>query len=194
MVPGIATTVGVDLLVPCGDAIGVAPATSMVGQATCCVVTYVVVVFVELRFIVGRRQPRWLWERVVGSHGGGGHQGAATVARRLHGWKVFDRKVCPTCRGRCQLRLLASFTSLGRHHGGSPSSWSSGLAELHLFLVHVCVVALLPHGSFDVLHGMGGGPLGDPVGNPATSRSRKGSLGGTPTERWLMQAASSVGA
>jgi hypothetical protein len=69
MVPGIATTVGVDLLVPCGDAIGVAPATSMVGQAACCVVKYVVVVFVELRFIVGRRQPRWLWERVVGSHG-----------------------------------------------------------------------------------------------------------------------------
>jgi hypothetical protein len=51
----------------------------------------------------------------------------------------------------------------GRHHGASPSSRSSGLAELHLFLVDVCVVALLPRGSFDVLHGAGGGPLGNPV-------------------------------
>jgi hypothetical protein len=71
----------------------------------------------------------------------------------------------------------------GRHHGASPSSRSSGLAELHLFLVDVCVVALLPRGSFDVLHGTGGGPLGDPVGNPATSRSWKGNLGGAPAER-----------
>jgi hypothetical protein len=80
----------------------------------------------------------------------------------------------------------------GCHHGASPSSWSSGLVELHLFLVDVCVVALLTRGSFDMLHGAGGGPFGDPVGNPATSRSWKGSLGGAIAGRQLVHAASST--
>jgi hypothetical protein len=62
MMPGVAVAVGVgvDLMVPRGDAVGVVSTTSMVGDAACCTMTSVVMVSVEPRFVVGRRQPQWL--------------------------------------------------------------------------------------------------------------------------------------
>jgi hypothetical protein len=89
MVP-VAMAVGVDMVVPRGDAVGVALATSMVGGTTCCTAASVVVVSAEPRFVVGRWQPRCLWAHVVGSHWGGGLRGVVAVARRLRGWKVSD--------------------------------------------------------------------------------------------------------
>jgi hypothetical protein len=47
MVPGVAVAVGVDLMVPRGDAVGVVSMTSMVGDAACCTMTSVVMVSVE---------------------------------------------------------------------------------------------------------------------------------------------------
>jgi hypothetical protein len=42
--------------------------------------------------------------------------------RRDGGWERSDQKVHPAHRRRCRrrLRLHASFSSLGRHHGASP--------------------------------------------------------------------------
>jgi hypothetical protein len=53
--------------------------------------------------------------------------------------EVSDQKAYSACTAGVDYAYGCHLPHWGRQHGPSPSSWSSGLGELHLFLVDVYV-------------------------------------------------------
>jgi hypothetical protein len=137
MVPDVAAAVRVDLVVPRGVEVGMVSATSKVG------------VLPVVRWHL------WSWCRSSPSSSLGSNNlvgfrrtklgvTGAVVVRVRRWWQegFVDGKSLTEMSTRLALVsiTLSSVVYLagGHHHGASPSSWSSGLAELHLFLVDAC--------------------------------------------------------